>query len=426
VALPDRRATRTFDRSGIVVRPYRLAVLIGAFGLVLSACAPSANRVENPLEAAVQPTGQVRLGDAVFAFYLSPETYAETSESGGRKPAYVVLVQPDGSYRTVRTSGMNTAQIAWSDLGLFFSDEDRDYILGANGLTTFGNPKSGLQQSAFALPDRKGFVAVYNKGFTETGYANQVAVTTPEGSRLAEVEGNYFTNASCEGAVYGVAPEVGDHIAAAKDLPRMRSRVNTSAQPQLLARLHPAKDGREKVVAWRAAFGATAGPHAPCVDGVITFLSAYDDADGRSHAAIVSWDTATGRYVERPLVDGAGKSIGRDALEFLRFDDRSLREGTFEWFATDGHIMATEVETGVTTSRFDTGYAFGNYEDTKIVFTDTSIYALNEPFDGKTPVTFKQFDRATGKVVKSLTLDGISEHLGVDLNVRGFAVRPER
>jgi hypothetical protein len=409
------------------VRPHRLAALIGLFGLVLAACAPAADQPENTLTSVVQPADQATLGDAIFAFYLSPETYAQTTKSGGRKPAYLVLVQPDGSYRTIKTSGMNVAQIAWSDLGLFFSDEDRDYILDAKRLTTFANPKSGLQQSAFALPSGKAFVAVYNEGFTEGGYANQVTVTTAEGSRLHTVEGNYFMNAACGDVVYGVAPEVGDHIAAAADVPGMRSRANPDAQPQLLARLHPATDGREKVVAWRAAFGAGGtDPHAPCVDDVITFLSTYDDADGRPHTAIVSWDTTTGDHVERPLVDDTGKAIGREALEFIRFDSGSLRDGTFEWFATDGHIMATEVKTGVTTRRFDTGYKFGNHESTQVVFTDTSIYALNEPFDGETPVTFKQFDRATGKVVNSLTLDGISEHLGVDLNVRGMAVRPER
>lgn len=233
-------------------------------------------------------------------------------------------------------------------------------------------------------------------------------------------------SASCDGVVYGVAPEVGDYIETAADVPGMQSQANPLAEPQLLAQLYPAEHGREEVVAWRPAFSATGtDPHAPCADGVIIFLSAYDDADGQSRTAIVSWDTKSGDYVEQPLVDDAGQAIGREALEFIRFDSQSLRGGVFEWFATDGFIMATDLETGVTTRRFGTGYEFSNYQDTQVVFTSTSVYALNEPFDGTTPVTFKQFDRATGEVVTSLTLAGISEHLTVELNMRGLAIRPE-
>lgn len=178
-----------YFENGYLLRPNRLAVLIALCGVALSACAFPGAQSDNQLESAVQPGDQVELDDTIFAFYLSPETFAQMSESGTRNPAYFVLVRPDGSYQTVRTSGMNTAQLAWSELGLFFSDEDRDYILDANGLTSFDNPKSGLQQSAFPLADQ-GFVAIYNEGFTETGYANQVAVTTTESAQLYEVEGN--------------------------------------------------------------------------------------------------------------------------------------------------------------------------------------------------------------------------------------------
>ena len=71
----------------------------------------------------------------------------------------------------------------------------------------------------------------------------------------------------------------------------------------------------------------------------------------------------------------------------------------------------SRVATGVTTSRFDTGYGFNNYEDTQVVFGPTSVYALHEPFDGQTPVTFTEFDRDTGEVLTTLTLAGITEQL---------------
>ncbi|WP_112271925.1 hypothetical protein [Lentzea terrae] len=370
----------------------------------------------------------VQLGEAAIAFYLSPDTSVDKPKE--KQPAYLVLVQADGSTRLVKTSGMAEPHIAWSDAGLFFSDDTRDYVLGKDGLARFENKKAGHQQSAFALPDDKGFVAVYNDGFSKSGYTNQVAVTTSTGSQLYQVEGNYFMNALCGGVLNGIATDSGAHFADSAEIPGMRSKVEPGAQPELLSQLYPATEGREKVLAWRGVFDAgDHNRHVPCHDGVIAFLSDYADADGKPHMTVVSWDISNGKYTEQPLADGQGRPITEKLIDPETFsqksyDARALRGGHLEWLAADGRIMSTEVASGITEPRFDTGFVSGSNSSSQAIFTDRSIHLIQEKFDGMTPVRIKKFDRATGNLVTEIAVPGLAEQLGIELNVRGTAVPP--
>lgn len=402
----------------------RLITLAACAILAVTACASP----DGGAEGSIADPDVVTLGETVVVFYLSPD--ASVGNPAEEQPAYLVLVRADGSNQMIETSGMNEAHIAWSERGLFFSDDTRDYILGKDGLVSFDNKKAGHQQSAFALPDNKGFVAVYNEGFSEAGYTNQVAVTTSTGSQLYQVEGNYFMNALCGGALNGIATDGGAHFADSAKIPGMRSNTDPSAQPELLSQLYPATEGKEKVLAWRAVFDAgDHNRHVPCHDGVITFLSDYSDADGKPHMTIVSWNTGNGEYTERPLVDVQGRPIAeelvdRETFSQKSYDAKAVREGHLEWLAADGRIMSTETASGVTKPRFDTGFISNSHSASQATFTDRSIHLINETFDGKTPVRIKRFDRATGKLIAEITVPGIAERLGLQLNLRGMAVPP--
>lgn len=404
--------------------PRPIALAAGAILAVTACTSPDGGAAVNIADPDV-----VKLGKTVVAFYLSPDTSVEKS-SKKEQPAYLVLVQADGSKRLIETNGMTEPHIVWSETGLFFSDDTRDYILGKDGLVSFENKKAGHQQSAFALPDNKGFVSVYNEGFSESGYANQVAVTTSTGSQLYQVEGNYFMNALCGGVLNGIATDGGAHFADSSKIPGMRSKVDPSAHPELLSRLYPATEGQEKALAWRGAFDAgDHNRHVPCHDGVITFLSDYADADGKPHMTIVSWDTSNGEYTEQPLVDVQGRPIAEKLVDPETFsqksyDARAVRGGHLEWLAADGRIMSTGIASGVTEPRFDTRFTSGNNSSSQAIFTDRSIHLIQETFDGETPIKIKQFDRATGNLVTEIAVPGLAEQLGIEFNLRGTAVPP--
>nr|QEO74886.1 hypothetical protein [uncultured bacterium] len=402
----------------------RLVALAACAILAVTACTSP----NGAAEVNIADPDAVQLGETAVAFYLSPDTSNDKPKE--KQPAYLVLVQADGSTRLIKTSGMAEPHIAWSDAGLFFSDDTRDYVLGKDGLAHFENKKAGHQQSAFALPDDKGFVAVYNDGFSESGYTNQVAVTTSIGSQLYQVEGNYFMNALCDGVLNGIATDSGAHFADSAKIPGMRSKIEPGAQPELLSQLYPATGGREKVLAWRGVFDAgDHNRHVPCHDGVIAFLSDYADADGKPHMTIVSWDISTGAYTERPLADGQGRPITEKLIDPETFsqksyDARAVRGGHLEWLAADGRIMSTEIASGITEPRFDTRFISGSDSSSQAIFTDRSIHLIQETFDGRTPIRIKKFDRATGNLVTEIAVPGLAKQLGIELNVRGTAVPP--
>ncbi|MFI9452689.1 hypothetical protein [Amycolatopsis sp. NPDC052450] len=402
----------------------RLVALAACAILALTACTSP----DGGADLDIADPDAVKLGETVATFYLSPDTSAD--KPAEKQPAYLVLVRADGSKQLIETSGMTEPHVAWSDAGLFFSDDERDYILGKDRLVSFANKKAGHQQSAFALPDNKGFVAVYNEGFSGAGYANQVAITTSTGSRLYPVEGNYFMNALCGGVLNGIATDGGAHFAESATIPGMRSKADPGAQPELLSQLYPATEGKEKVLAWRGVFDAgDHNRHVPCRDGVITFLSDYSDADGEPHMTIVSWNTGNGAYTERPLVDVQGRPIAdelvdRETFSQKSYDAKAVRDGHLEWLAADGRIMSTETASGVTKPRFDTGFASNSGSASQVVFTERSVNLVNETFDGKAPVRIKRFDRATGKLITEIAVPGIAERFGLRYNVRGMAVPP--
>ncbi|MFD4639771.1 hypothetical protein ACFWN2_20820 [Lentzea sp. NPDC058436] len=400
---------------------------LAAFAAVLAMTACSTAPDITPVANIVKPH-EAKLGDTVLAFYLSPDSDVATEH----RPAYLALVRADGSKELVETNGMSEPHIAWSGRGLFFSDDKRDYVLGKDGTASFENKKSSLQQSAFALPDDKGFLAVYNEGFSDTGsgYTNQVAVTTTSGSQLYQVEGNYYMNALCGDVLNGIATQPGTHLPASAGIPGMRSKTDTTAEPELLSQLYPATEGREKALAWRAAFNAgDHNRHVPCHNGVITFLSDYTDADGNPHTTVVSWDTKTGEHTEHPLVDTQRRPLteelsDQETFSQKSYDARATRDGHLEWLAGDGRIMSTDIASGVTAPRFDTGLTPGVTASSQAVFTEKSIHVVHETFDGRTPVKIKRFDRATGNLVNEIAVSGLAEQLGLEFSVRSIAVPP--
>lgn len=391
----------------------------------------SAEDPDNVFERAVIPTAEATLGDAVLAFHIGPATDEMFTPVGRvRRPGYVVLANADGSFRALKTREMDQGTLAWSDKGLYFSDESTDFILTSQRLTSFKNPKSTAQNLHFALSDG-GAVGVYNHGQTGGGgYLNQVTVTTDAGARMYEVQGNYFNGADCDGQIFGLSGEPGARRSEAASLPGMTSESDPQAVPQLLARLHPpSPEGGEELVAWRPAFDAVVMPgQVPCHRGKMTFLSWDRDADGSQHPRVVTWDTRTGEYQQRALTFTDGTKLKFEPFGLSKYDERSLRKGRLDWIYADGRVFSTDIATGKTIELFKTGLErrVGGPMKPWFTFTKTKIHALRQLYDADGGLTYTVFDRDSGEKISTVSLDIANTEISVSyLNLWRIAARPE-
>jgi len=129
-------------------------------------------------------------------------------------PGYLLLIHDNGDVSAIRTAGMDRADLVWDERGLFFSDTGRDYLLTESGLTTWDSPKTEVQVEAWPMPDRYGWVSVYNYGFGDSSsgqfdYIQQVVETTADGVTRYDVPGYTTLTAQCGSTIYGAA-EVGE------------------------------------------------------------------------------------------------------------------------------------------------------------------------------------------------------------------------
>lgn len=404
-----------------------VAALVATTVVALAGCAPLFPTGPQQLfESLVVPESEIRLGDAVMAFFIGQQNSQMGSPFGEvREPGFVVLVNADGAVRAVRTERMDMMALAWSDHGLDFADENNDYRLTGAGLTKTANPKSTAQNLMFVLRSGES-VGVYNGGNHGGGsYINQIGVTTDGAARRYDVQGNYFTGALCDDEVFGLTNDPGTHRREATALPGMTSTADPASSPQMLARLYPA-DGGEQVIAWRPAFGGgTAIGHIPCQNGILTFLSRDTDAQGNTQRTVVTWDTRTGAYQAHPLIFD-GTETTDFYLNYFGYAVQDLQDGHLHWVHEDGRVFSTDVATGQTTTLFATGLETGTLTDMHTIFslTGNQLHALSTTRDAEGDITYTVFDRATGEVVHKVSIPNQDVDRSY-LNLSHMAVRPE-
>ncbi|BCJ68470.1 hypothetical protein [Polymorphospora rubra] len=404
----------------------RGAVAALAVAVVLAGCTShSRSGPQQFFDRAVVSESEVRLGDAVMAFFVGPqnsEMYTAIGEV--HEPGYLILVYADGSFRAVKTKRMDMMAPAWSGHGLYFADESHDYHLTTSGLTKTENPKVNAQNLMFAL-STGGSVGVYNGGHGASGgYSNQVSAAVGEDPQVYDAQGNYFTGAHCDGQIFGITNRPGNHQGAAPKLSGLTSAAAPDASPQMLARLYPA-DGGEKVVAWRPHFGGgTPAGQVPCLDGVITFLSWDTDASGRQEPKIISWNTATGDHQAHPLTFDDATELSFEDFGYAVQDSQG---GQLHWVYADGRVFSTDIATGKTVTNFDTALQTGARRPTQTLFafSDAELHALSTTRGAEGDITYTVFNRADGRVLSKVSVPIPNTGINVTyLNLSRMVVRP--
>lgn len=365
---------------------------------------------------------ELKLDDAVAAFTVSRQS-AGFRDSGGN--GYLSLVTKDGEIRSFQTAGMDNAQIDWSPQGLVFSDTENDYHLSER-LESSESPKTNYQQALFATSDR-GSVGVYNDGFTNDGYVNQLVSTTQGSAELTEVEGNYQVTGLCDGVVYGLAEPSGEYAqrAESKGLPLMG---DYELRSQMLNRLTPGH-GEQPVALRGITESGQYVTDAPCQDGTLHHLAtAYDD-QGEQSLVLRSWDVRSGEVDERDISytgDTTPVPASDQGFEVNGYTHHSVRDGHLDWVSSDRRVMSTELSTGETRELFrlaDQGIP-DDAAPGSVHFTRDTVTTLTEHPDTGHGLLIT-WDRRTGNQNSRIELPSLSDAVKDGYVLRDIAVRPE-
>jgi hypothetical protein len=382
--------------------------------VALSACSGSNSLFGlGTLRSAEVGRDEATLADAVVAFYVSPQAYMNAGDHG-----WVVLADSAGQVRTIRTSGMDIGALSWTENGLFFADRDNDYLLTKDGLQVVASPKAEYQVALFAIDGK--YIALYNDGFTDGGYQENLVVSDGMRSVKTDIEGEYWTVAQCGSQVFAVTPATGPRIGQYRDL-------EVAGNPaKLLVTLYPEYGtvvGAASVHSSNEASDIVTD--APCSNGVMSLMTTVAEGESGQRPIVRSWNTVTGSQTDADLTVPGGAPLTADDLEVSSTSSDALVDGQLRWVATHGQVMSTDTATGVTRVLFTMETPLDGSYQTAIRFTADSLFALSgSARDLGEDIVLRRYDLATGQAEELVRIPDLNSELWNGVYLRGFAVSP--
>jgi hypothetical protein len=307
-------------------------LLASALVLTLGGCAASLPEVTE---------GPSAVGDTKAIVVLSP-TFAklvDTPTSG-----QVVFVSDEGVLTSVATDGIDGGLVTEHDDSVYFTDQHNDYIFDGT-LTTVPRQTREYSQELLVATD-EGYVSVFNSNYSEDGSYYQYDISSGGGGEPVEKRYQHYFEllGDCDGVVYGVS------------VPEGYPDVDTA--PRSLLQLYPSGASDEPRATWTPdAATLQEGLGIPCVNRELYFVSTEARGDpeseqGRDFAGFLlrAWNVDTGILRSVPLRGATGHPLAERNWEypFLTRSSWHIDDGTFYWIDGNGILLATNLETGIT------------------------------------------------------------------------------
>lgn len=210
-----------------------------------------------------------------------------------REPQFIAFLHTDGSYELVRMEHMYLSAMVWDSDGLFFSDENHDYLMtvrdGATQVSVVDSPKrADTQLAAWHEGGDEPYAGMFSVGFTDDPasgeYQYQMLVSDGQSSRTVDFtnEFTYTSFAACGTTLYGL-----DSSAGADGEPRTAylDRIASDGEPDK-RRVAEGSGPLEDMF--------TTGQTLPCEDDVIYMIGTqYSDTQPTAGAGAAPSGEAT-------------------------------------------------------------------------------------------------------------------------------------
>ncbi|WP_461183895.1 hypothetical protein [Trueperella pyogenes] len=422
--VPPTKGSKVAMKGCIKTRVVALALAFAT--TLLSGCANEADRELN-VEAYEW---------AIFISNSRNRSFFPRSFSG-----HVALVRGDGTYDLIDHSGMDAGKISWSEHGINFADTEGDHWITTRGHTVVKQDRIKLMNGLVTLSDGVTRIGVYNGGFHEDGYREDVVVARPDSSEhhTLTTVGFYPMISACGDDVYGAysrTPEDGE----------ARFIFDQIVKDGAVEHVHV---GTHKVPFSEFSYIAN---DSPCAEGRIYFLGHFDldhgaQASGDERLApymrrtlggddytfgLVAVDVRTGELDWLPLTtaDWASLGLSPDDAGYSVFDAHSLDHvGNFVWLSGNGVLYRTDVETGQTTVLSDELkieqhqigsewlYHFSSDDHIATVLVENTEDRFGQP-------RIVDIDKTTGKIVKDIRVNGLKNDVSGRMHIWDVAHKP--
>ena len=351
----------------------------------------------------------------------------QSDNFGGR--AEIVLADPDGSTRSIQTSGMDTGLVTWNHDGIYFADTQADYLLNTE-LHRWPNPKTNVQ--AFALDTPDGLLSIYNDGSDGEIYTETFVQSTPNGPKTSTITGYNEILGKCDQRLVGIAPVTGDDYI--KEIQERRLIANPEWDDFMLTQLYPATKSPKAALisaSQTKAHDAAIEALMPCENGVLPFFATPEGKDGERLPEVYQWNTRTGKQTKTFLKNADGTRLWWDyehsnTLSSAVFSPELDTAGRLIWYGGDGVMRATDPDTGRTSELWRSSIESPEETSPMSVYFDRDhLFVMDVPTEtGPEPIIVHQFDIETGKDTIIATIRGLNERTSIDFIPRGFAVKP--
>lgn len=405
--------------------------IVSIFGVatLLSACSVDNDEVK------------IDLGSYEWAVFMSE--YRDTSFIPRASNGYVVLVRADGSYGLVEHAGMDSGEISWTKHGINFADATSDHWITEQDNSAIEQERVGLMDGLVTLSDGVTRVGVYNGGFQENGYREEVVVARPESSEHHKLNtaGFYPLISACGDDVYGayaMTPEDGNTRFIFDQIVDEGAVVHTTVTTDSLPfsevgfYTNDAPCAGDRIY-FLGKFLIYDGVHLP-EDKTLSSHMRHE-TDGHKHAfALVVVDTHTGSLDWLPLVTDNGENLelSLEDVEYSALDASSLDgSGNVVWIGGNGVLYRTEVTTGKTSVLNDDlrSSSHDGVPDLLYHFTSDAATATVLVEDNQDPLTMPRivtFDKTTGEMLKSVQINGLKDEVPESMILRDIAQKPTK
>lgn len=363
---------------------------------------------------------------------------------------YLMFIKPNGMMDMVKIGRLEGNKLSWTSHSLFFADNKHDYHLyehQKNYIETYDKASTTID-GLLTLADGKTRILAYNKGFTQHGYDQPIAVVSNKLIREINGRGEHMMPLSaCGSEVYGfnsntnqngIDVTIVNQVLDSQQHVLSRKVLTANAPLGGIAHVNGALACNQSAI-YSLTHHTLSEKQSQSAHQQAHKLLSYtiDEGQGvRGVPALDVYHVKSGKYTVLPLVLENGKSISslsdfsHYAFMFSKFTQDSVQGKYLYWLLGSGQYCKTDITTGITSVLNDkliTAYprAVDRHPSLFLSFSQGKAVILVENVTSNPPSYMMiTLDKTTGNLLKTRELKTPDKQIPKGFSAVDFVAHP--